>query len=83
MNKRPKIEYPCEWRYKIIGAQLEDLQEAVKEIIPAGDYTLEHSNTSSKGNYLCMNLEVTVYDHATREGLYRALCAHESIRMVL
>lgn len=83
MKKRPDIDYPCEWVYKLIGTDRDDLKSAVAEILPEGDYTLTLSNKSSKGKYLCLNLEITVYDHSTREGLYQALNAHADIRLVL
>ncbi len=83
MNQRPEIKYPCDWSYKLIGTDLKDLRAAVGEILPAGDYKLTHSRTSEEGKYFSMDLRITVYDHATREGLYRALSTHESIRLVL
>lgn len=45
--------------------------------------TMELSNTSSSGNFVSINVEVTVQDHGQRLGLFEALRGHDAVRMVL
>jgi len=51
--------------------------------MPFGRYELTLSRTSSRGRYLCMNLELTVVSDSDRTSVYEALNAHEKILIVL
>ena len=57
-DKRPGIEYPCEWDYKIIGTNVEKIIEAIE--LAAGDmkYEVTPSNISKKGNYFSINFHM-------------------------
>lgn len=78
-----EIEYPCRWLYKVIGSDADAVRQAVLETIEIEDVTLELSHTSGKGNFVSFNVEVTVTSTEERTGIYEALKAHGSIRMVL
>lgn len=53
------------------------------ELIDVPDVTIELSNTSSSGNFVSINVAVTVQDHGQRQGLFEALRSHDAVRMVL
>ena len=77
------IDYPCRWLYKVIGSDEASVREAVLEVIDIPDVMIELSNTSGSGNFVSINVEVTVQDHSQRTGLFEALRAHSAVRMVL
>ncbi|MBE0551384.1 MAG: DUF493 domain-containing protein, partial [Ignavibacterium sp.] len=39
-NKKPQIDYPCKWPYKIIGDSVGELISAVEEIVADLEYDL-------------------------------------------
>ena len=77
------IEYPCRWVYKIFGKDRDQMREALCEVLPGHDYTVNPSHSSSHKNYHCMNLDIIVSDEEERTGIYEALRAHHAILFVL
>lgn len=78
-----ELEYPCEWRYKIVGGDKGLMIEAVCEIIPNKGHKIEHSNQSRSGKYTSLNLDLIVHNEDERNFIYEALKAHQHIKMVL
>ena len=78
-----QILYPCRWLYKVIGSDQNRIVEAIEEVVGDIHYTVSLSNTSSKGKYHCLNLELIVSSEKNRNSLYQALKAHPAIIMVL
>ena len=81
-NRKPEIDYPCTWAYRIIGPDELRMRDAVRQII--GD--LEHSLTlgleSAHGKYRSLQLELVVRDEAQRLGIFEALKTHPDVRFV-
>jgi len=78
-----ELEYPCNWCYKVIAHGVEDINEAVKEVILEKPHTLVHSNKSKGGKFVSMNLDLLVDSEDERDFIFRALKAHQNIKMVL
>jgi len=78
-----ELNYPCDWRYKLIGHSLEDLQTAVHDVLQGREHQLEHSNVSKSGKYISLNLDILVHNEEERQFFYEALKSHQSIKMVL
>jgi uncharacterized protein len=81
-NKRPEIEYPCEWSYKIIGNNIEKMLEAIENAASGLTYDVTPSNISNKGNYYSLNLTLTVPNEVVRDLIYEKLNGSESIKIV-
>ena len=81
-NQEVKIDYPCEWLYKIIGRDKESVHNAVAGIIQDREYHINDSNTSKTGKYRSFNVTVTVSDEAYRNNIYQALKGHDDIKFV-
>lgn len=77
------VEYPCQWLYKIIGNDENEMRKAVAEIIQDGDCIIIPSNTSRTGKYHSMNVEVSVPDEEHRNVIYQAFKEDPRIKMVL
>jgi putative lipoic acid-binding regulatory protein len=82
-NCKLTLEYPCLWKYKVIGYNEESIRKAVEEVITEEVYTISLSNMSTTGKYLCFNIETTVHDENHRVTTYEALKKHSDIKIVL
>ena len=80
---KAKLDYPCQWLYKVIGTDHEQLRQAIMEIITNIPCEINLSNSSGSGKYLCLNLEITVQNEEERNSIYLNLKAHPNIRIVL
>jgi hypothetical protein len=83
IDEQLEIEYPCQWIYKVIGADETTVRAAVMEVIEVAAVTIELSNRSSSGKFVSVNVTVTVESHDQRLYLFECLRSHEAIRMVL
>jgi len=82
-SKKPNIEYPCDWEYKVIGTDVDEMIKAIELITEGMDYKVSPSNVSSKGNYFSLNLTVFVTSEAIRDIIFVKLESNEFVKMVL
>ena len=83
MNNKVEIKYPCEWIYKIIGSDLNQLKDAVFSVIHPNKFFIEKSHESSKGKYISLNVRVNVSNDQERSTYYTNLGKHKYIKVVL
>lgn len=83
LDQKLELEYPCNWRYKIVGEERELIEKAIHDVILEREHSLEHSNTSRTGKYVSLNLDLLVHNEDDRQFIYEALKAHQHVRMVL
>ena len=83
VDQKLELDYPCNWKYKIITEHEEHTKEAVLDAINERFHTLTHSNNSKSGKYVSMNLELLVQNEDDRNFIYEALKAHQKVKMVL
>ena len=82
-SKKPNIEYPCDWQYKIIGTDTDEMIKAIELAVEGLDYKITSSNISSKGNYFSLNLKVFVTSEVIRDIIFAKLKDNDFIKMVL
>jgi putative lipoic acid-binding regulatory protein len=82
-NKRPKIEYPVKWDYKLIGKDVDTLLKAVEEILPGLEYEVKFSNVSRNEKYYSLNVSVTVTSEALRDIIFQKFSNHPEIKIVI
>lgn len=82
-SKKPKIDYPCDWHYKVIGTNADEMIKAIELAVEGLDYKISSSNISSKGNYFSLNLKVFVTSEVLRNIIFAKLKDNEFIKMVL
>ena len=82
-SKRPNIEYPLKWDYKIIGENIDRLIAAIEESVEGYEYDLTPSNISKGGKYYSLNLSVLVVSEVVRDLIFQKLEEHPSIKMVI
>lgn len=83
LDKRPDIDYPCDWIYKVIGRNEDALTAAIASIMGDHAYDLQFSHRSSKGNLVSMSLSIRVANEDERLGFFKALCDADDIIQVL
>jgi len=82
-QRKPKIDYPCPWLFKVIGGDRHALAAAIAEVLGERQHLLIYSRASSSGKYHSFNLEVVVESEDHRNELYRTLAACTVIKTVL
>jgi putative lipoic acid-binding regulatory protein len=82
-SKKPNIEYPCDWDYKVIGTDVDEMIKAIELITKGMDYKISPSNVRSRGNYFSLNLTVFVTSEIIRDIIFVKLESNEFVKMVL
>lgn len=82
-NKKPEINYPTKWDYKIIGPDVDEMIKAVESIVNDLTYDLSASNISKKANYFSLNLAVEVPSEIVRDLIFQKLSEHPAIKFVI
>jgi len=81
------IEYPCEFPIKIFGLQQAGFAQAVLEVVSKHDSDFVAASMGMRASKNARYLSLTCTVHATSreqlDALYRELCDHPSIVMVL
>jgi len=82
-ERKLELEYPCNWKYKIVGEERRKLEAAIHSVILERTHSLEHSNTSKTGKYISLNLDLIVHNEDDRTFIFEALKMHQDVKMVL
>lgn len=82
-QQKLQLQYPCPWVYKIIGADADEMKNAVYDIVRDRSCTISLSRQSEAAKYFSLNVELTVESESHRKDLYEALKAHRAITFVL
>ena len=82
-SKKPNIIYPCDWEYKVIGTDVDEMIKAIEFITEGMDYKISSSNVSTKGKYFSLNLKVFVTSEVIRDIIFAKLKDCEFVKMVL
>ena len=79
----PEIDYPCQWSYKLVGADEQAIRLAIAEILGEREHTVALSRASRTGKYVSLKADVLVHDHEERRGLANAFNEHPAVKFVL
>ncbi|MEN8258642.1 MAG: DUF493 domain-containing protein [Thermodesulfobacteriota bacterium] len=82
-NKKPEIDYPCLWQYKVIGTAKHEILEAISSVIGEMEHSISESKSSSKGKYLSINLEIMVDSEDMRNLIFKKLQSHPNLKMII
>ena len=80
---QPKLTYPCEWVYVLIGASEVELRSAIEHVVANKRHTVALSHTSAKGKYISFKVLVVVHNDDERTGIYHAFHTHPATKLVL
>lgn len=82
-GKSPYINYPCDWRFTIIGSDPEEIEKAVIDIVEEYNYTFSPAKSSKKGKYYSFHLVVEVPTEEIRIRIFNQLENQKAIKIVL
>ncbi len=82
-GKKPQINYPCDWGYKVIGLDEGAVRGAVQDCLPDDGFSLVVSRASAGGKYVSLNLTLTVNNEEHRDTIFAALTGHPDVKMVI
>lgn len=82
-KRKPEIEYPTNWEYKIIGPDVDEMLAAVEESIQGLDYQVASSNVSSNEKYFSLNVTMIVPSEIVRDIIFQKLSNHPAIKIVI
>jgi putative lipoic acid-binding regulatory protein len=82
-RNRPEIQYPTNWRYKVIGTNLDEMISAIEEVAGNLAYEITPSNVSESSKYYSVNFSVVVSSEAVRDMIYEKLSSNEHIKIVM
>lgn len=87
MEPETLIEYPCDFPIKVLGRTQAGFAQTVLEIVrahvPDFDGASMEMKTSRQGKYLSVTCVVRATSRQQLDELYRALCDHPMVVMVL
>lgn len=80
---RPDLSYPCEWCYRVIGADVARVRAAIEAIAGDAAHEIHDGNTSRAGRYVSLELAMTVRDDDHRLAVFAQLAEHDDVKFVL
>ena len=81
--EKAEIHYPCDWSYKIIGANRELIAATISMLVASFDYELSQSNQSKNGKFTSFNLSVRVHSDEERMRIFDQLKDIQTVKFVL
>lgn len=81
--KKPEIDYPCNWVYKVIGENSDILREVIVTACAPAKVEIAHSHSSSGGKYHSFNATLVVENEKMRLDIYDLLKNHPDVKIVL
>lgn len=87
MSEPSLIEYPCDFPIKIMGRMQAGFAQAILEIVtrhaPGFDGATMEMKASKRGTYLSITCVIRATSREQLDNLYRELCDHPMVVMVL
>jgi putative lipoic acid-binding regulatory protein len=87
MAEASLIEYPCDFPIKILGHTRAGFAQAILEVVrrhaPDFDGATMEMKSSKHGKYLSVTCTIRAVSREQLDGLYRELCDHPLVTMVL
>jgi putative lipoic acid-binding regulatory protein len=86
-NDAPVLAFPCEFPIKVMGKTQAGYAQAVTEVVarhaPDFDPATLEMRSSREGNYLSLTCTIRAVSREQLDELYRELCDHPMVTMVL
>lgn len=81
--KKPEIEYPCQWSYKVIGHDCTLLKNIIVSACNPLEVTIHHSHSSSGGKYHSLEARLVVPSEEVRLDIYEKIRSDPAVKIVL
>jgi len=81
--KRPNIEYPTNWGFKLIGKDKDKLLACIKEAMGDKEHLCSLGNTSRTGKFHSYNASCSVETEDERNRIFKYFSDHSDVDMVI
>lgn len=82
-NETLKLDYPCNWIYKLVVLEKINIKATIKEVIFERTHSVKESKVSAKGKFKSYTIELIVHNEDDRKGLYELFGNHDAIKMIV
>lgn len=82
-RNRPMIEYPCEWKFRVLGEAEPRLREVIADVLSDRPHEVTAGNVSSGGKYCSVEAAAEVLTEADRDRIFAAMASSEGVRAVV
>ncbi|EJF07301.1 hypothetical protein ThvES_00006180 [Thiovulum sp. ES] len=80
---KPDIEYPTEWRYKVIGLVENEMRKTIDEVLETKKYDLRFSRASKGGKFTSLEVKTVVDSEEERDQIFKDLQKSPAVKMVI
>ena len=80
---KPKIEYPTQWGFKLIGRDKEALLRCIKEAMEGKEHLCSLGNASKTGKFHSYNASCVVESQEERDRIFKYCQEHNDVDMVI
>ena len=80
---KPKIEYPTQWGFKLIGRDKEALLRCIKEAMEGKEHLCSLGNASKTGKFHSYNASCVVESQEERDRIFKYCQEHQDVDMVI
>ncbi len=80
---RPKIEYPTNWGFKLIGRDKDKLLVCIKEAMGEKKHLCSLGNASRTGKFHSYNASCNVENEEERNRIFKYFEDHDDVDMVI
>ncbi len=81
--EKPKIEYPTQWGFKLIGRDKEALLACIKEAMGDKEHLCSIGNVSRTGKFHTYNASCSVETQEERDRIFKYCQEHDAVHMVI
>jgi len=81
--EKPKIEYPTNWGFKLIGRDKASLLACIKEVMGEKEHLCSVGNASKTGKFHSYNASCVVESQEERDRLFKCFQEHQDVEMVI
>lgn len=82
-DKTLELTFPCDWQYRLVGKNCEEIELAAKNVMGDKTYSLIPSRASSSGKFISLNLNTLIFSHEERLAIHEAIKKESAILYVL
>jgi len=82
-KEKPKIEYPTNWGFKLIGRDKDKLLGCIKEAMGEKEYLSSLGNASKTGKFHSYNASCIVESEEERNRIFKYFEDHKDVDMVI
>lgn len=80
---KPKIDYPTQWGFKVIGRDKEQLLKCITEVMGDKTHQCKLGNSSKTGKFHTYNASCSVESEIERKTIFSYFEAHDAVKMVI